>query len=188
MRLWTIQPIEIWELLQQKGVYYGTLEHVDEDYLRPYNWIKKQLTLKTGIEKETYPVWAWFEKPDLRKTGWTTKGEKSVCIELEIDDKNMLLSDFELWHYVLCYWYLSSTMEEGDKFEVELESKGLSYYEQKPLPEPYNSIIEDSWLKIFDLDWCEEDISSKRENKCIQAVFWELRLEQVKKVKEFIAR
>jgi hypothetical protein len=188
MRLWTIQPIEIWELLQKQGVYYGTLDYVDEDYIKPYNWMKKQLSFKTGINKENYSVWAWYKKPDLRMSGWTIKGEKSVCIEFEIDEKDVLLSDEVLWHYVLGYWYLPSSMEDGDKFNKKLDSKGLSFYKQKPLPEPYNKMIEDSWLKIFDLNWYVKDISDKRENKCIQAVFWELRLDQIKKVREFIAR
>ena len=45
-----------------------------------------------------------------------------------------------------------------------------------------------SWQKIFDLDWYARGIADKREDKLMQVVFWELKLEQVKKVKEFIAR
>jgi hypothetical protein len=36
------------------------------------------------------------------------------------------LSDFDLWHYVLNYWYLPESEAEGEEFELELKQYGLS--------------------------------------------------------------
>lgn len=187
MKLWTIQPIETWELFNKQGYYHGTFEYIME-FPEAYDWMKKQLVIKIGINKEYYPVWAWVQKPDLRTSGHLDKGKKGVLLELNVDENEVLISDFDLWHYVLNYWYLPISEEDGDKFDKKLESKGLSYNKQKPLPEPYNSIVEDSWQRIFDLDWVEESITGKQDNKWFQTVFWDLKIEQVKKVKEFISR
>jgi hypothetical protein len=186
MKLWTIHPTIVWELLNKQGCYYGVKDFVydDEMFLSAYDWMKKQLVIKTGIYKEHYPVWAWYKRPDLRYSGHLSKGTKGVLIECEINEGDVLLSDFELWHYVLNYWYLPMSMKDMHKFEKELKSKRLSYYKQKPLPEPYNKTIEDSWQRIFNLDWYKKNIADKK----IQAVFWELKLDQAKKVKEFVAK
>lgn len=188
MILWTIHSIEVFDLLNKQGYYHGSCEHIDNYFLYAYDWMKKQLAIKTGINKEYHPVWAWTKRPDLRRCGYLEKGKKGVLIEFEIDKREVLISDFDLWHYVLNYWYLPNSMEDGDKFEEELKSKGMSYYKQKPLPEPYDIIIENSWLKIFDLDWCAEDITSKQDDKIFQAVFWELKLEQIKNIRKFTAK
>jgi len=190
LKLWTIHSMEVWKLLKQQEYYHGVDGLINKLGLciEAYNWMKNQLALKTGTEKDYYPVWAWVKRPDLRTSGHLSKGEKGILIEFEIDENDVLTSDFELWHYVLNYWYLPSSMEEGDNFKNELKNKGLSIYKQKPLPEPYHTKVVQSWQKIFDLDWFAKGIADKREDKLMQAVFWELKLEQVKKVKEFIAR
>ena len=43
--------------------------------------------------------------------GHLPKGERGVRLELQVADDRVLLSDFDLWHYVLNYWYLPETRE-----------------------------------------------------------------------------
>ena len=110
-------------------------------------------------------------------------------IEFEIDDSLVLSSDFDLWHYVLNYWYLPASSVEGETFESELAEQGLSFYQTKPLPNPaVDEAIRASWEHIFDLEWVEKDLSAPRADKSIQAAFWELPLESVRRVDEFVAR
>ena len=58
---------------------------------------KRQITHPKDL---TLPLWAWHtrdwkhKKPDLRNIGLGTPGEKSVCIEFEIDDKVCFISIF----------------------------------------------------------------------------------------------
>ena len=126
--------------------------------------------------------------PDLRYSLFP-KGMKAVRLEIEIDESQALLSDYELWHYVLNYWYLPESEEDGEAFEAELNELGLSPYTTKPLPHPdYDLKVRNSWLRIFDIDWAAPGIASARDEKSIQAVFWELTMSQVKKVKEFTAK
>lgn len=189
MKLWTIQPIQIWDLLQQQGYYHGDKKYIKEEFfLRSYDWIKQQLAKKTGVMKDYYPVWVWAKKPDLRTGGHLPKGTKGVRLELEIDENKVLFSDFKLWHFVLNYWYIPNTMEEGDKFDLELEKIGLMPNRKISFPEFLHNKIENSWQKIFDLNWHAEGIADKKADKIIQGVVWEIRLEEIVSVKEFIAK
>lgn len=200
--LWTIQSYEAWQNMQEVGYLRGYPEHVEEDWLSYYQWMILQMHLRIKAPSydngSFYPVWAWHQwqndkqkKPDLRYSAYLKRGEKGVLIEFEADQNSALLSDFELWHYVMNYWYLASSLQEMEQFEEELKKNNLSFYKQKPLPnKEFHIKIVHSWEKIFDLDWVddEEEITRKKNDKSIQATLWEVRLEQVRSVREFVAR
>ena len=115
--------------------------------------------------------------------------ERGVRIEFEIDGAFVLLSDFELWHYVLNYWYLPPSSAEGQAFEAELAEHGLDFHRTKPLADPvFDKAIRETWERIFDMEWAEEDLAVPRAEKSIQAAFWELALEDVRRVDQFTAR
>ncbi len=119
------------------------------------------------------------------------KDESCVRIEFEVSDRLALLSDFELWHYVLNYWHLPKSLKDDEAFEAELLRHGLSCCKTKPLPDKaYHTKVASSWSRIFDLDWAgrARSIANPRAEKCIQAALWKLRLEQVKDVRFFRAR
>lgn len=146
--------------------------------------------------RNSMPLWAWYQwqsskkkRPDLRFKGFLEKGEQGVLIEFEISDELVLLSDFELWHHVLNYWYLPSSKDDGEAFELELAKKNLSFYTVKPPPHfIYHKKIEKSWRRIFDLDWENPYLTSPRKEKSIQACFWKLEIKNVRNHKEFSAR
>jgi Domain of unknown function (DUF3841) len=198
MTLWTIQPLEIWQLLQNQGVFHSHPKDLNEDFADAYQWMIEQLTHRVGKPPAgcQWPIWAWYQyssrakpKPDLRRSAHLPTGTIGVRMELEIEDSQVLLSDFELWHHALNYQYLSESEEDDEVFEQELAQQGLSPYNRQfpPLPSDYDAKIRKSWQRIFDLDWASE-YHRPRFQKTIQAVFWELRIEQVRKVDRFKAR
>jgi hypothetical protein len=194
MKLWTIQRIEVWELLQTQGVYRGAKECVWEEFHAPYEWLIGEMEKRIGPrpDPQSYPVWAWKRwcgsrlRPDLRFGGHLEKGTRGVRLEIDIPDEQVVLSDFDKWHYALGYWYLAETDEEEEAFNAEIKRHGLDYYRQKPLPnDDYHQKIVDSWQRIFDIaPECEEDARTLS----TQATFWELKWEQVKRVDFFTAR
>jgi hypothetical protein len=198
MILWTIQKFAAWEKLYQDNFLWASQEHILEEFCPAYRWMKKQMAQRIGPppQPDSYPLWAWHEwqgrrrkKPDLRSGGHLAKGEEGVRIEFEIDETNVLLSDFSLWHHVLNYWYLPSSEKDDREFEAELQKQGLSFFKQKPLPyQKYHRLIEKSWERIFDLDWQAKNYTDPIGEKSIQAAFWELRLDQVKECFPFTAR
>ena len=135
----------------------------------------------SGVE---YSVWAWFQwtekrkKPDLRNERWGNgwKGERFVLMEIEIPDKDVLLSDFDAWSIILVTGLLSNTEEEDRLLESKYSS--LSEIEQKKMK-------SQNWEGVFDISKVNNEWMRKGES--IQATFWELRKEQVKKVKMFVA-
>ena len=127
--------------------------------------------------------------PDLRAAAHLPSGTAGVRLELEVNPDDVLLSDFDLWHYVLNYWYLPVSLSEGERFERELRSKGLCFHRTIPVSDKeYHEKIVASWCRIFDLDWAQRNIASRRNEKSIQACMWQIELEMVRGRKDFKAR
>ena len=204
MVIWSILTQRAWDDLQQQGRLRVARRHVIQEFLGPYAWMAQQMERRLRIprpSKSSLPIWAWHQweganrrKPDLRTPGYLTKAERGVRVELEVADDRVLLSDFDLWHYVLNYWYLPESENDGKLFEKKLARAGLSFYKcdhQHPLPNAgFNREIEKSWERIFDIDWSDRGqvIAHPPEKKSIQATLWEILLTDVLNAKEFIAR
>ncbi len=118
-----------------------------------------------------------------------------VQLTVEAEMKNALLSDFDLFHYVLNYMYLPLDEKDDKIFEKEYESAGYSWSDlsntliENEVMLSLRDKIEKSWDRIFDLS--KEDngwLYGKLDNKTIQATLWQIRLEQVKKAEIFIAK
>lgn len=130
MRLWTIQPLAVWQTLERDGVFHSDPAQSEfrDDYAEGYDWIVRRLRQHVGPEPEgcKLPIWAWYQwhgtarpKPDLRKLRHDCIGEW-VRIEVEINDENVLLSDFIPWHYCMSYWYLPSSGRDDRRFAKRL--------------------------------------------------------------------
>lgn len=198
MQVWTIQPLAVWQMLQTTGVLRTEPALIDPAFLPAYQWLVVQMQSRIGPPPPGchFPLWLWYQwqdaekrRPDLRAGGHLSKGQHGVLLTLTIPENAVLLSDFDLWHYVLNYWYLPQSVAEGDAFTAELTAAGLDFYRTKPLPDPaYHRRIEASWQRIFDLDWSAPEIASSQAEKQIQGVTWEITLAQVKKVQAFVAQ
>jgi hypothetical protein len=199
MLIWHIGWESKFRELASRGRLVRDLSDVPEDFVSAYGWMRQQMIDRLGLQSNAsvgWPLWGWQQylndrqkMPDLRFAGNLPRGTKGVRLWIEKDESEILLSDFELWHYVLNYWYLPMSMRDMDRFELELEKKGYSTSLQKPIPcTKYDDAIKKSWGRIFDLDWQVVDISSLRAEKAIQATFFQVELEEVKRVDFFVAR
>jgi hypothetical protein len=198
LKLWSVQTIEAWDILKNTGVLQGKEKLIDdESFLNAYKWMMNQMEQRLGKKpsENGFPMWAWYQwkddkhrRPDLRFGGHAPKGEKQILIELEVPAELILLSDFSTWHHVLGYYYLPLNEIDANQFEKELELVNLDYYKMNPLPGIYDDKMMKSWEMIFDLDYYDEYINYPKSEKMIQATMWEIKLEWVKSVKEFIGR
>ena len=201
MKLWTIQTETVYQLIQDTGVYRcdpyqsGMLQPMDdskigtelcEQFVSAYDWLVRQMEKRIGPKplNVIYPVWAWYQfgnnrKPDLRKERWSNgnPGERLACILLEVPDREVLLSDFSGWHFVLGGLVpISDTEDEADRLETYLEA----------LPEEGKKIfLSENWERIFDIRPFENDWTSRGTD--VQATFWELKRRYVQGVKFFTA-
>ena len=147
MILWTIQPEEVYELIQRTGVYhcdYG--KSGMDDWQEQYDWLVREMKERIGelLGGVSYPVWAWYmwkgarKKPDLRRERWGNgwKGERFACMEIDI-------------------------------------------------PEARREYKYRNWKNVFDLAYVDNGWIHRGDS--IQATFWELRKEDIKKVRFFTA-
>lgn len=179
---------------------YGNANHVEPEFIAAYRWLLAYLPDKpthVAESQNTMPIWAWYQchsvdkkKPDLRHSGYLTKGTEAILLEIEKPEEQVLLSDYQLWHHVLNGWYLPSSMADAECFEKELANQAIDIYKEElaNLPKPIKQKITASWQRIFNLDWYEQDITDPINQKSIQATFWSLHRDEVVSVKEFVAR
>lgn len=198
MKLWSIQSVCWYNTLLEKGVMTGDVEFIEPFFIPAYDWYVQQMIERVGCKPDNvqYPIWAWFhylnekkKKPDLRNTGFAQKGKKLVLLEIEKNEKDVLLSDFELWHHPLgLQCYIGNSEEETLAFEAELENLGCDTHLHDALPITYQQRIIKSWDKIFDMNFDDPYFSRPFLEKSIQATFWQLNLSEVLSVRYFICR
>ena len=187
MILWTIQPLEVYELIQHTGVYHCDFSRsVLSDFGEQYDWLVNAMKDRIGDPPEgvSYPVWAWYmwegvrKKPDLRKERWGNgwKGEQYACMEIDIPEKDVVLSDFDSWSIILLHGLLADSEEEDNRLEQIYDS----------LSEKDRKVFRDkNWEKAFDLTYVDNKWVHRGDS--IQATFWELRKEDIREVRFFTA-
>lgn len=206
MIIWTIQPYPIWERLQSDGILYGP--NIEETFVADYppgriaySWMAEQMEQHIGPRPEPgiYPLWAWYQwrdaahsRPDLRASAHLPYSMQGARIEFEIEERSILLSDFQQWHIPLNYGYLSLNETEDSAFEAELTRRGIRWEPGKPLSDlDLHASILNSWERIFEIDRIGDPdwwAGKTRAENPIQGTFWQLSLSQVRQVKIFTAR
>ena len=125
MIIWTQQPFKVYRKIITDGFYYCNPKLIpilqeDENFKRAYSWMIKEMHRRIGYPRQqnSYPIWGWYrshdfkhQRPDFR---WSKNYKNDVCIELDIPENQVLLSDFESWHFVLNNWYYSDATHEKE--------------------------------------------------------------------------
>ena len=145
---------------------------------------------------DSFPLWAWYQwqsaskkRPDLRFSAHLPSGETGVLIEFLAEADEVLLSDFELWHYVLNYLYLPSSTRDEARFDSALASFAANTpSEVANRHRAFHQDVRESWDRIFDTRWSQRDIASSFTRKTIQATLWRLNRKQVRNWATFKAR
>ena len=140
MILWTIQPKEVFDLIQREGVYRCDIHKSGfEDFAdMQYSWMVSQMKKRIGPPPEgvKYPVLAWQQwrkgrkKPDLRWERWHCwpGGAKFYRLEIEIPDEQVLLSDFDNWHVPLNNGLFTDS-DDDEEYDDEEYDKLHKFYE-----------------------------------------------------------
>lgn len=148
-----------------------------------------------------YPIWAWYQwegkrkRRDMRESGYAKRGEKIVQLTIEVNDKDVLLSDFDLFHYPLNYWYLPLDESDASAFERDYINVGFTWHDLKNFQIQsqemllFREKIIRSWDRIFDLGRKDDGwLYGSIETKSIQATLWQVNLKQVIKAEVFNAK
>lgn len=167
---WTLQRLEAWIQFEKQGYLEGSPEHAVYD--KEYDWMKTQMKLRLPNYNGEQPIWLWPKKPDMRSTGHFHGNTRCVRITVELDEKDVLMSDFEEWHIVLNNGFNANNEQEFDDF--------------------YNNKLaitkEDSWVRIFDIYKERDPEWDGASEVWLQGVTGRIPLSRVKKVEHFVTR
>lgn len=203
MLLWTIQNADAYENMKKVGVLRANDNYIFMDFNpTAYHWMANKLEAKCPKPdcKMQYPVWAWYMKDgkrkrrDLRCAGYGKRGEEMVQITIEVPNNQVLLSDFDAFHFVLSDLYLPTSEEDSLRFESDLKNDSFTWGDlqlgetDNDLKKTYREKVVDSWEKIFDLEREDDYVFCDIQHKSIQAVMWQVTMEQVLKVEHFKAK
>jgi len=187
MKIFTIQPKPVFEQLMDIGHYYTKEELIEADWLKwnrcGYQWMIERLSEKSNKpEYCAFPVWGWYNKKAFVGSNYFKNytDDNRYVIEINIPQKNVLLSDFIRWGLVLSgdFWsekYIKEDRElikDGEFYdfwygEIEFSLDKYEHYKIK------HKKLFDNWKTIFRID----------RNEYVQATFWEIFKKQVVKYK-----
>lgn len=178
-RLWTIQTLDAWQTLQSRGILRTDARRSYRRFLPAYRWIADQLAKRVGPSPRgvRYPLWAWYRRVMPRR--WSEGDSAQVLIVFDAPDQDILLSDFAAWHVPLSRCYMARSETDDSRFSRELARRGIEWSDALEVPDVQQR-IEASWERLFD-PLRKSPYSSP--GGWTQAVFWELRLEQVRRVR-----
>lgn len=188
VRLWTICGQGTFQQLKRHGELLADARRVDADYASAYRWMTVQVNKKVGASVTT-PWWGWHSwgkrhgRPDLRYADHMPRGTKSVRLELMIDSNEVVLSQFEMWIWVLDGGFVPERQAEDSRYSVR--EKRLIYPQgRKPTARERRS----SWQRIFDLRCGSVHYWGRHSERWIQACYPVLRISDVVSTKLFVAR
>jgi len=187
-RLWTIQPLGVWErLFRERSLLVDPChEAFSQDFRAAYDWMRGQMAERLPGYRGHYPWWAYDYRLDLRSFRHQVAPGDYVLLGLAVPTERVLFSAYGAWHSVLNGDYLPQSTDEpeydqeSEDWDEELRCAGLNRYGGGILPEPWRSRVVSSWKRIFDV----EDL---RETNTIQACFERLDLAEVVEMKQFSA-
>ena len=209
VRVWSIQTIPVLEELNSNGIYRPDPKKITrwvpeipeekDPYYHSYLWMVAEMEKRIPPKpfKGAMPIWGWHQwlgitqpKPDLRSGGHLPPGTRGVRFELDLDPSRVLISDFDLWFFPFSGIYLGKNNGEDEEFRKLKEKAGLDYNygDNLDLPDHLMRILHKSWERVFDLSFYRPGYNDGKNKKALQATFWEIRQEDVRKAQEFTAR
>ncbi len=162
MIIYTFQTQTKLEELQKNGFIVGSTDEQvlsywdnDRNFLDAYRYLAEKMKIKTN------PIFAWPNKPDMRKAEYSTEKGK-VLLTLDIPENELTFTLFEYWHFVINKWYLP---ESGVTRDYNWENKR------------HQNRVTKSWKQIF-VKSADEDVDQD-----IQISFEKLDLKNVVGIK-----
>lgn len=127
MKLYTVQKRSVWNKWKKQGFLKAT-ECEDEFFENAYAWMKSQMHLRLKDYKGEPLVWLWTERPEWYKNWSDIPRKKFVLLTLELDEDEVVFSDFDAWHIILN----DSEFDNGEGWErvFDLEWLRKNYLEE----------------------------------------------------------
>jgi hypothetical protein len=148
MRLWTVQPVAVWDQVRTLGRAFVDPVRADPDgWVHPqYEWLVRQLKARTAF-RAPLPWWAYCERPDLRAIRHLRPhGSREVLIEFEAPAAVAFPS--WAWNVVFVSDYLPLNRTHYRDWRARLKQAGVG--PDDDLPVTFQAEVEASWERLFD--------------------------------------
>ena len=186
IKCWALMERSTWQLLQVEGVLTSPVGKANDDpiFQDAYAWIKDSFA-SAGIiapEPGLSPWWCWVRRAENHPEPYIEDTEglhDPVVLELSVPSEQIVLSCFDLWHFVLNKCYVRTS--ELDEQDFDRAQEGAEEGSDAALQ--IKQRMQESWLAVFKLDQSAVDMGPF-ETKSIQGCFWTLRLSDVTAVME----
>lgn len=152
---WTLLERSTWQLLEAEGVLTCPIDKANDDpiFQDAYGWMKDSMA-SAGIlapEPDLSPWWCWVRSGENHPEPYIEDAEglhDPVVLQLSVPAEQIVLSCFDLWHFVLnkCYVWASELDEQDFDRAMENAEEGSSAALQ------LQRRMEGSWSAIFELD------------------------------------
>nr|WP_237163495.1 DUF3841 domain-containing protein [Paenibacillus sp. BIHB 4019] len=160
----------MWSLFENQGYLEGSEKHAL--FPQEYQWMMTKMNERLPNYSGESPIWLWVQKPDMRSSGHFESCTSCVRIRLELDDKEVLISDFDDWHLVLNDSFLADNEKEWDDYHLGKLSMSK----------------EESWDRIFDFNRLRDPDWHGTDSRCSQGVAGRIHISRVNKVEHFVTR
>lgn len=191
MKLVTFQSMEALKVLVQNGYLECDDSYVNTDKMGvAYEWILEQMQRKVPRESDVkYPLWAWVRfknaiYPPTHKRAVPTD-ETTVKITFTKDKKDVFVTDYRRYSFVLNNLYIPDSLEENEAFLEQMERLHISKEDLKAYVRK-DKFVKHRSDKAF-LELCEEIRESwerciTEDSDVLQACVWRINLSDVSSI------
>lgn len=190
MKLVTFQTLDALKYLINHGELICDEKYINlEKAGSTYTWLLEKMNVAIpNLTKAKYPLWCWVKCyngicPPKHK------GEKvegfDVKITFQKDEKEVFVTDFRRYSFLLNNLYIPNSLKEKDAFFKKIQNLDITPLELKMLVrvDKYKSHRKDKKY----LDVCEEirgtfDRCITKESDVLQGCVWNIKLSEVEKI------
>ncbi|MFC6455931.1 DUF3841 domain-containing protein [Paenibacillus vulneris] len=163
-----MQTVEAWNEFSSLGYLIGS--SVYAGFKNEYHWMMDQMKKRLVNYSGEYPIWVSLQEfNSLDVSGYVT-GKQYVKLELEIDNQDVLVSNFSKWNECVLNNLCFFDSEQEEYIYQFAEDEGLDKEDFKKL----------TWERIFD--------PSRFGNSVLQGTTGKVDTDKVKNVEYFVAR
>lgn len=190
MKLITFQSFEALKDLINKGYLETNPNYIDLKKSKViYSWVIEKMNKVVQNPKQTkYPIWAWVKCYNgicpPRYKGTPVKGF-DVKITFHKPKKEVFITDFRRYSFVLNNLYIPKTLLDKKKFDKKLQNYKITKEELKAFtrPDKYETHRTDKeYLTIVAEIKKSFDLCITEESDILQGCVWRINLEEIETI------
>jgi hypothetical protein len=195
MKLITFQTLKAYNKLQKDCYLIVEPKYVNiKKYGVPYNWIVNKMKHINNPYNAIYPIWSWYSYGKIAHPRKNTLlpffGEDDVIVKITFtkDNKDVLLTDFIKYSFMLTNQYLPKSKEDHLNFnrlmqKYNISNEDLLKYVRQDKYDSYRN--DDEFQQINNMISKSYDDILNVESNIIQGTVWDIKKEDIISV-EFI--